>query len=555
MFDVPKERRPYRQNLCNLVNEAVHRETDNQTNTGNSLKKRTTVDPLQTLANRVSSKLEEGDFHGAIRIASSSTKIAPENLDTLEKLKEKHPSPHPSSDIPSLRANDSINELDITPSVVRKAVFAFPAGSAGGPDGLRPQHLKDIMRSTKDDLDSTFLSALTAFIGQVVAGNVPQAVRPHFFGATLIGLSKEDGGVRPIAIGCTLRRLAAKCVTSLIKEEMGSLLRPTQLGYGTCHGAEAVAHASRTFLSNLGDQHVMVKLDYTNAFNTVRRDKMLMAVLKNTPGIYPFVHSVYSQSTNLYFGHCVIPSSEGVQQGDPLGPLLFCLSILDMISRLTSIFKAFYLDDGTLGGPVEDVLRDLRFLIEASKDLDLNLNTRKSEIISDDESAVSTMISAFPSLTVVISHNAMLLGSPIGGDVSVDSAIGSNIHSLQTLGDRLKLLHAHDALTLLRNAFTMPKILYILRTAPCFWSTLLEDFDSIQRSLLEGICNIQLNDDSWMQAALPINAGGLGIRSAAKLAPSAYLASAAGCATILQTLLPDVIYASMHSLQHEAITM
>jgi hypothetical protein len=60
-----------------------------------------------------------------------------------------------------------------------------------------------------------------------------------------------------------------------------------------------------------------------------------------------------------------------------------------MISCLTSTFKAFYLDDGTLGGPVEDVLRDLRFLIEASKDLGLNLNTRKSEIISDDESAVS----------------------------------------------------------------------------------------------------------------------------------------------------------------------
>ena len=43
---------------------------------------------------------------------------------------------------------------------------------------------------------------------------------------------------------------------------------------------------------------------------------------------------------------------------------------------------------------MEDVLRDLRFLIEASKDLGLNLNTRKSEIISDNESAVSTMISA-----------------------------------------------------------------------------------------------------------------------------------------------------------------
>ena len=143
-----------RQNLCNLVNEAVHQETDNQTSNSiniNITKKHSKADYLQTLANRVSSKLE-GDLRGAVRIASSSTAIAPENPDTLKKLKDKHPPPHPSSGIPPLRVNGSINDLDITPSVVRKAIFAFPAGSAGGPDVLRPQYLKDIMRNTKDEL-------------------------------------------------------------------------------------------------------------------------------------------------------------------------------------------------------------------------------------------------------------------------------------------------------------------------------------------------------------------------------------------------------------------
>ena len=28
---------------------------------------------------------------------------------------------------------------------VRNAVLLFPAGSAGGPDGLRPQHLRDMV--------------------------------------------------------------------------------------------------------------------------------------------------------------------------------------------------------------------------------------------------------------------------------------------------------------------------------------------------------------------------------------------------------------------------
>ena len=49
----------------------------------------------------------------------------------------------------------------------------------------------------------------------------------------------------------------------------------------------------------------------------------------------------------------LIESAEGVQQGDPLGPLLFCLTIHQLCSRMKSELS---LDDGTLGGKVEDVL-------------------------------------------------------------------------------------------------------------------------------------------------------------------------------------------------------
>ena len=46
-------------------------------------------------------------------------------------------------------------------------------------------------------------------------GKIPEAVRPAFYGANLIALSKKDGGVRPIAIGMGFRRLAGKI--SMIK--------------------------------------------------------------------------------------------------------------------------------------------------------------------------------------------------------------------------------------------------------------------------------------------------------------------------------------------------
>ena len=53
------------------------------------------------------------------------------------------------------------------------------------------------------------LSALVSFVELAVNGNTPTSVRPFFFGANLTAFRKKGGGVRPIAVGCTLRRLVA----------------------------------------------------------------------------------------------------------------------------------------------------------------------------------------------------------------------------------------------------------------------------------------------------------------------------------------------------------
>ena len=113
----------------------------------------------------------------------------------------------------------------------------------------------------------------------------------------------------------------------------------------------------------------------------------------------------------------------------------------------------------------------------------------------------------------------------------------------------MSLLEAHNYLCLLRSTFAIPKLLYILRTALLFLSPSLDRFDGLQRSLIESICNIQLSNASWLQASLPINSGGLGIRSAAMLAPSAYLASAAGSTPISQAILPTGMSPSQGRIQ------
>lgn len=86
---------------------------------------------------------------------------------------------------------------------------------------------------------------------QVLHGDTPTEIQPVLFGASLTALEKKDGGIRPIAVGCTLRRLIAKVASCAVMKEMGLLLSPIQPGYGTPLCAEAAAHAVRLYLANL----------------------------------------------------------------------------------------------------------------------------------------------------------------------------------------------------------------------------------------------------------------------------------------------------------------
>ena len=55
-----------------------------------------------------------------------------------------------------------------------------------------------------------------------------------------------------------------------------------------------------------------------------------------------------------------------------------------MLQQLKGEFVVFYLDDGTLGGHLEEVLRDLRMVERVAGDMGLQVNHSKSEIICDD---------------------------------------------------------------------------------------------------------------------------------------------------------------------------
>ena len=85
----------------------------------------------------------------------------------------------------------------------------------------------------------------------------------------------------------------------------------------------------------------------------------------------------------------------------------------------------------------------------------------------------------------------------------------------------------------------MPKLTYFLRSAPCFLKpAILERYDTIIRNALVKIMNVQLPEEAWSQATLPVSKGGLGLRPASEVALAGYLSSVNATAGIVQSLLP-----------------
>jgi len=125
--------------------------------------------------------------------------------------------------------------------------MSFPAGSAGGPDGGR-----------------------------------------------MLGLNKKCGGIRPVVVSFTLRRLASKCANSVVLTHHRPDFSPCQLDLATPTGCKAAIHTTRRFLEKYASDHVVVKLDFSNAFNNIHRGDMLQAVFDRIPELYALTCSAYS---------------------------------------------------------------------------------------------------------------------------------------------------------------------------------------------------------------------------------------------------------------------
>ena len=516
----------------------------------------------ESLRRRVAAKMADGDVQSAVRVLSSTDSyVARDCPEAINALRQKHPPAPLDLNLPPPPNEEHPADV-LAEEHVMSALTAFASGSSGGLDGLRPIHLKEMTGKDALEAGSRLKGSLTLLGNLALAGGIPPCAKNAFFGASLCALRKKDGGIRPIAVGCSYRRLVAKASIKKYSSVLGSKLRPVQLGYGTSGGCEASVHAVRQYAeANSDTDKVITKLDMCNAFNCLRRDVVLDEVKKHLPGLSHFVWQAYSEESPLYYHTTQLTSATGIQQGDPLGPALFALGVHTAASGVSSELNVWYLDDATIGGTVGSVTKDLQVLIPRLASIGLTVNSSKCELLSlnwqqrkvqQEQGLFRELEDVLPACTVPEESEVMLLGAPLT-DAAILPALEQKKDELTRMTKRLSNIDSHTALHILSKSQGLPRFQYLLRTSKAYKeTTILEEMDDVIQRAATTILNVNLSGAAWRQACLPVSCGGLGLRKLSDMALPCFLSSLHFCLELIGAILPSGSRANTHAVIAEA---
>ena len=190
------------------------------------------------------------------------------------------------------------------------------------------------------------------------------------------------------------------------------------MGVACPSGSEKIIHGLRCCVDKhwFSTDFTVLKIDLRNAFNLVSRQAVLDECLHHFPELFPWTLWCYGQHPSLLHSLGTISSESGVQQGDPMGSLLFCLVLQKLVSAIAEdkacsslLFHKWYIDDGVIAGPKQAVAHALSIIQELGPPLGLHINIAKCELYSPCD------LSLFPSdMKRSTSPHFEILGAPIG---------------------------------------------------------------------------------------------------------------------------------------------
>ncbi len=294
----------------------------------------------------------------------------------------------------------------------------------------------------------------------------------------------------------------------------------------------------------------MLQVDISNAFNSCDRARLLtqLYALPQLQTIFRLADFAYSQPSTLLLQGCdgqAIMSKQGVRQGDPLSPLLFCVymrEILQQVSEVSEVKVYGFFDDISLVGRPSQLMDALQRLKTALPAMSLHLNTSKSHFtyFHDRLTPLLEEVRHVLSDSNIEYHHewAQAVGAIVGRDddairrgvTSILSESGAHDAFLRRI--QMSELSVQSALLLLRQSM-VPAVHYLLRCiAPISIEEEARLFDDRVVNAAMDKLHLAGRDRSDNTVGIlqrGLSDGGWGLIPASRTSPGAYLGSLAAC--------------------------
>lgn len=424
-------------------------------------------------------------------------------------------------------------------------------------------------RPSKDFNESSdnFTQTLAAFLSITLGSNsTALEIMEFFLGAEAIGL-QQVGKTRPISMGSVYRKIEENIHNDESKAEITQHFGELQYGAGTQFAADRLIHSTRLEMLH-NPQLTMSASDYTNAFNLVRRSKIVDEYDKNFEKAAPLKSHKLLARPNLAYVGCdggiqFIKSEIGVQQGAPASPIDFSIGLHPFNLEINAIANQFgghvrcYADDTKAFAQFDGVVQIIEHQATHGPEVGIHLNMNKHLILlGSGETTIDKLLDLGIPCQNIIFHNdrqrfgMKVHGVPVGTAEFVNGELNTILASITEMFDALDKIQNDPQLVniFLRYVVNNKMAHYLRGLMPSQSREIVAHFDKECNNLFSKMAETVLSPANLDLCRIRIDLGGCGFGFLADKIDPCYVSGFIAAIPTMEQVIPSIVELVQSSL-------